>query len=466
MILNKKLLYVGILCLILSPMNLVGLNSANSRDCKAELPSVVLNTFLVDLDKLYMYDNLTMRNKLLNEIGNGSYGWPLTPYGAHFASQHIEGVDHVYFHPYRILPMFAPHDGVFDSFQSHLGNETVMQNGTEVIYDSHLSIDIGEGCYFHIGHISLLKSIYDVIQATGSYSFSEGEIIGYNHANPWGNYGFEIYYHAGGMGYGGGFFYPLKYFSSTIQDKIEDYYNQLLPRAKIGGAFPEVAMYNDIYVAIESSVWGVWKYKSGYLDSYFEIGSFNVVEGRYTTFFNRNFTNTEYYYRDPKNPDLNITEDVLGIFGNSRGTTIIEEFNITTHGFLKTVEGDFSNGIMEVVLNSAVDDWGFANDSIYVRYNVDSNSTGFRDDILTVECFKELASAQAGFTEYNLTYARYILSSEFEDPNPLPTETPTPTTPTTPTNSSNGYWIIPFTSVLVAMIIINKRKKWNENYKK
>ncbi|MFW9922654.1 MAG: hypothetical protein ACFFDW_05105 [Candidatus Thorarchaeota archaeon] len=450
---------MAIIYMMLSPTGIVLTNASATENhdskssCDTNIPLVILDTFLVDLDKLYWYDNQTGRNMLLNEIGNGSYDWPLGPWGAHFTSYHVEGVDHLYFHPYRIIPIYAPHDGYFRPSGSELSNDMViLDNGTEVMRDCHIAIDLGLDCSIHIHHIDLLKTIYDEIQATGNYSFTEGEIIAYNQPNPPTN-GFEIWYYAGWEIYGGGVsINPYLTFNSEIVNKITTYFNALLPRAKIAGIFPEAEMYNDQYVAINNTIWGVWEYSSGYLDSYFTGEDYYLYEGRITTLFNINFTNPEYYYRDPKNTDDNITEDVLGIFANNGGNEI-EEFNATGYGFLREVEGDFTQGIMEIELNFYQDDWGYWYDTIYVRYSVESISSSFMDDNLTIECFYTLADAQAGFTTHNLTYCRYLLLQDRCQP-----KEPTSESSTTPTNSSNGYWLvaIPFVSILFYVVI--KRK--------
>ena len=52
----------------------------NNKMVKSMNNGVILNTFPVDLDKLFWFDNKTMQNYKLNLIGNGSYVWLLTPY--------------------------------------------------------------------------------------------------------------------------------------------------------------------------------------------------------------------------------------------------------------------------------------------------------------------------------------------------------------------------------------------------
>ncbi|NHJ38798.1 MAG: hypothetical protein FK731_02115, partial [Asgard group archaeon] len=132
--------------------------SITCPNCIVDDPIVELDTFPMDLDKLFWADNLTMRNYILNEIGNGSIIWMLTPWGAHFISSHLEGVDHWYLNTYRLTSFVAPHDGTVSIFNSNFGTNIIDQNGTQLVEDCFLVIDIGDNCYVYFGHLNLLKS--------------------------------------------------------------------------------------------------------------------------------------------------------------------------------------------------------------------------------------------------------------------------------------------------------------------
>ncbi len=415
--------------------------SITCPNCIVDDPIVELDTFPMDLDKLFWADNLTMRNYILNEIGNGSIIWMLTPWGAHFISSHLEGVDHWYLNTYRLTSFVAPHDGTVSIFNSNFGTNIIDQNGTQLVEDCFLVIDIGDNCYVYFGHLNLLKSIYDEIELTGSYTFTKGEEVGLTIPT---RQGVDFYYEVNGK-----VICPLHVFTSEIQEKIKNYYNLQIPKAIVGGVFPQVDICNNISVAIENTIWGVWDYSSGYLDPYHDINEW--TEGRIITFFNRNFSNPETYYRDPKDPlNDNITADVLGIFADAWGDDI-PVYNKTGDCFLKEIYGDFSHGIMELIFNGYDNEWAAMNESIFIRYNIDFNEIGFKDDILTLEFFNDLLGAQNGFTDKNLTYVRYFhwwnQDNSFE-----------------PTALESMYSLIPFilSQLFITLIFLKKKMKINK----
>ncbi|NHJ46563.1 MAG: hypothetical protein FK733_02130 [Asgard group archaeon] len=411
--------------------------SITCSNCYVDDPIVELDTFPIDLDELFWADNLTMRNYVLNEIGNGSIIWMITPWGAHFISSHLEGVDHWYLNAYRLTSFVAPHDGTVSILKSNFGTNIIDQNGTQLVEDCFLVIDIGDNCFVYFGHLNLLKSIFDEIESTGSYSFTKGEVIGLTTPT---RQGVDFYYEVNER-----VICPLHVFTPELQAKIENYYNLQIPKAIVGGVFPQVDMCNNVSVAIENTVWGVWDYSSGYLDPYFDMNEW--CEGRIITFFNRNFSNPETYYRDPKDRfNKNITADVLGIFADARGDDI-PVYNKTGDCFLKEVSGNFSQGIMEIIFNGFDNDWGAMNDSIFIRYNIDFGVAGFKDDILTIDYFSDLLDAQAGFTENNLTYVRYFhwWNQEHSDE---------------PTSEESLYLFIPFvfSQIILTLVLYKKRR--------
>ena len=410
-------------------------------NCLIEGSVVVLDTFPVDIDELFWIDDAAKQAEVLNEIGNGSIVWPITPWGAHYISNHNEGVDHWYINTYQLAHVVAPHAGVATATRGIYGTNIIMQNGSEVVEDCQMEIDIGDDCFVMYGHLNLFKTIYDEIQATGSYTFTEGEHIGYSRDSTWG--GFDFYYCTHYR-----MICPLHAFNASLQTKINNYYNMQIPKAKIAGVFPEIDICNNVSIAIENTFWGVWNYSTGYLDSYHHSSPW--YEGKIITIFNRNFANPESFYRDWKNRNLNITDDIIGIYSENRGIEI-PEFNTTDNSYIKTIEGDFSTGIIEIIFNSYDGEWGGMNDSIYMRYEVSNNDIGFRDDTLIVEFYPELIDAQAGFTENNLTYNRFFhwWNEEREE------ET---------TKDGSILLMIPITVVFTTLTVLRKRKQQLEQF--
>ena len=80
-----------------------GIFDANAcNDCIGTYPTnpdyVLLETFPIDLDLLFWEDQPSEQAARLNNIGNGTWGWMLTPWGGHFISSHFEGADKWYFY--------------------------------------------------------------------------------------------------------------------------------------------------------------------------------------------------------------------------------------------------------------------------------------------------------------------------------------------------------------------------------
>ena len=375
-------------------------NSIHLNACPGPFPtdvSIELTTFPIDLDLLFYQDNLTILNYILNDVGNHSTIWPVTPWNGHFHSSHAEGADKWYLYSFRRLPARAIHNGV--------SKELTIQNGSIINYDSQelvsdtgLTIDIGNDFSVLYGHIDLLKPIYDEIQSSGTYSFIENEIIGYTHN--WTSF-FTIDFH---LMYKYHNICPLEFLSTELRNDLLNYYNLIYERAKISGLYPESKICNNHTIEIENTVWGVWEYNSGFWDEEYYNPDVYPLFGVWTI-FNRNFSNSETFYRDEKNPSLNLTDDVIGAFTES----IPDEFNgykKLDQCLIKFVEGDYEVGILEFI-NHWINDWGPKNTSVFAKFSLAKNGVDPSDDILTLEFFTDLVSAQTGFTNDNLTLARY-----------------------------------------------------------
>jgi len=79
----------------------------------------ILNTFPIDLDILGCYDNLSLRNEILNLMGNGSTDFFIRPWGSHFTYIHIEGSDKWAHLVNRIVQVRAPCDGELNFERTH-----------------------------------------------------------------------------------------------------------------------------------------------------------------------------------------------------------------------------------------------------------------------------------------------------------------------------------------------------------
>ncbi|NHJ84729.1 MAG: hypothetical protein FK734_04660, partial [Asgard group archaeon] len=206
---------------------------------------VTLTTFPVDIDRLFWAENASMQALYLNNIGNYSYGWMLTPWGSHFVSRHTEGADKWYFRGERYLQVRAPADGSVLRYSTNQILTYDWVNGSEVLVDAAIYIDIGNDCSICFGHISLLKSIYDAIILTGDYSFTEGEVIGYT--TDFGGLDFLYYYKGFSI-------CPYPALSSSLQETVSYYFNLQYQRAKLNGVYPTSKLCNRFNIHINDTV--------------------------------------------------------------------------------------------------------------------------------------------------------------------------------------------------------------------
>ncbi len=405
--------------------------------CPSQEELVTIETFPLDLDRLFWADNLTKQNEIMNYIGNESGGWLLSPWGGYFVSGHIEGANKWYFEPRRLVAIYAPHDGTLEELRNPNGTSGIM-NGTEVVYNCMLSIKIGEKCNIAFGHIAIVKTIFDEIQATGTYTFSEGEFIGY--PTYYGNYegGTEMYY---GCKYGN--ICPFPALSPELQSKLMGYYNLQYERMKLSGRYPQSRICTNTTIDIENSYWGVWSYYTGPYDSYYEgLEDFGRYETSFLTLFSRQFANPETYWRDIIYPKRNLTSDILGIFGDNIKGEDIPGYTPITQGHIRQVEGNQRQGVLNLSLFGATPDYPEGT-SLYARFKVDPRAKGVIDDLLTFEVFENLSAAQEGFTAKNITYQRILVYFQ---------ETKSETSATYP------FLVTPGLLVILLFALINKKK--------
>lgn len=400
---------------------------------------VTLTTFPVDLDLLFWSDNLTIRNQHLNALGNGSWGWILTPWGGHFISGHHEGADKWYLYANRYLEVRAPHDGQFQP-EPQIGNGSIIQiKGNDVVVDLGVDIQIGQDCSVGFGHIFLLESIFTEIQTTGSYSCVEGELLGYTP----GMWALDFYYY-----YGESYesICPYPALSLDLQNQVDYYFSLQYERAKIGGVYPESDLCVPLDIGIENTVWGVWRYQTGPYDSYYEnLDHFGRYELSFITFLSRDLTNLETFYKDPKDGSTNLTAATIGLFKDGQSATEIPGYLSIGECLVEQVQGNYTEGILKLVTHWS-SDWEPSNTSLYAKIRINKGQEGYRDDLLTIEYFANLLDAQAGFTQNNLTYKRFFPYWDSYAP-------------------SSQKFTIPFYQffsgsicVIIAFVIISKRK--------
>lgn len=379
-------------------------------DCIGYYPNnpdlVTLNSFPIDLDLLFWSDQPEIRAQRLNAIGNGTWGWMLTPWGGHFISSHFEGADKWYFYADRPLNITAPISGKVQQYRVSDGSSAIV-NGNPVIVDVRLVIDIGSGCSVKFEHLTILESLHDQVK-DGNYKFTLDEFLGY--PTEWSPGFWTIDFH---YWYKSEDICPYPALSQSLQEQLTTLYNLQYARAKIGGVYPQSTLCNDMNISIRDSFWGVWEYKTGPYDSFmtdvdrifgYEVGGF--------TFLNRELTNPQTFHRDMINLSKELSPDIIGVFRDA-GNGDVPGYDSLGTCMVEQVEGDNLEGILELII---IDSWDWGDTaSVYTRYSLDTKTSKLGDDLLTIEYFSTLSEAQDGFTENSIIYQRFLGFLSFQD---------------------------------------------------
>ena len=414
---------------------------------------VIMQTFPVDLDNLFWVDNLTKQQEILDGIASDGGPWPITPFGGHFVSNHIEGVDKWYIHTIRQAEIRAPVDGTSNE-EMFSTDTTINIQGNEVYPDNQLTISLDDNSSVSFGHIDILKSIADEIIQENSYFYTEGELIGYTHnftAGATSIAGVDFHYYYKGRG-----ICPYNACTSEDQIMIENFHSLQYEAAKINGLYPESHLINEFYIPIEDTTWGTWQYKEGPYDAYYDgLDDWGRYEASYLTLLSQEFINPETYYRDIFDTEKNITAEFEGLMGDYLCAEDLPGFEALGQGVVELQSGNFQEGILDV-RSSYFTYWGPINTSVYLRFQVNSTEDGWEDDLLTLEYFATLTEAENGFTSSSITYERYHPYASLIPEPEIPPESEIPTESEIPPESAqfNLFSIINsfVTIILVSMI--------------
>ncbi|NHJ46561.1 MAG: hypothetical protein FK733_02120 [Asgard group archaeon] len=349
----------------------------------------------VDIDEVFWADNLTKQKEHLNLIGNGTDAWMLTPWGGCFVSGHTEGANKWYIKGERKQIVKMPIAGRLVDYT--IENETkVNYNGFDMIAAVRVFIEIGKDCAIVMDHMALLESLHNEFLVNRHYRFIKDQFLGYTESHS-GPEGISFYYL---LNYR--FVYPLPAFPQAYQEKIIDYFDLQVEKAKISGVWPESEMYYPLDKSEANTLWGIWQYDSGPYNSYFENTRLDDLRGSILTLVNRERTNLETFHKDPYNKTKDLSDDMIGIlfdYGGDEPADYVQK----GYTFLEQIEGDLTQGVLELRCLWYGD---YDNETIYAKFDMDLKSNKIEDDLLTIEYFDTLIEAQAGFTGNEITYAR------------------------------------------------------------
>jgi len=401
---NRNLiLIVFIVCFFILSSIPFGVFASQIEESTLEVQSEHVMTLIddlpIDLDTLFSLDNFTEFEIMLDKIEAYTDFWPIRPYGTFFGHGHHEGLARMDLNPHRLhAEIRAPVDCSLVWFVS-INGTTDFVNGYECEMDTGIVLNIGNHCWLSLGHVNILKTISDEIETTGNISLSKGDLIGFTYTvYDKSIVDFSYYYR--------GILIPPYYaFTPKLLGKVEVLYDFLYDRAKLNGLYPRARMINEMNIHKDDEFWGNWYYKTGPYDSYIDPDEhISGYDFGVLTFINREFTTPETYWKDKINPTKNITDDILGV-GKGVHYGVTPGFKAISEGYIRLAEGDNTSGIMEFKTHYG-SDYGPYNTSIYGKFEMIVNSTGFKSDELQIEFFPTLGEAQSGFTANVSTYYR------------------------------------------------------------
>jgi hypothetical protein len=260
-------------------------------------------------------------------------------------------------------------------------------------------IEIGKECAIVMDHMALLESLHNEFLVNPNYRFIKDQFLGYTESHD-GPEGISFYYL---LNYR--FVYPLPAFPQAYQEKIIDYFNLQVEKAKLSGVWPETDMYYPLDKSEANTLWGIWRYDDGPYDSYYETAThWDDLRGAVLTLYNRERTNPETFHKDPLIMSKDLSDDMIGIlydYGGEEPADYIQK----GYTFLEQVEGDLTQGVLKL---RCLYDGDYFNETIYAKFDLDLKSDKIEDDLLTIEYFDTLIEAQAGFTGNEIIYSRLI----------------------------------------------------------
>jgi hypothetical protein len=296
--------------------------------------------------------------------------------------------------------MVAPLSGELSKYQVNNGT-TANINGTEVIVDVRLGLNLGGNCKVEFQHLTIPVSLHDEVK-DGSHSFIEGDLLGY--PTEWSPGFWTIDFH---YLYKDENICPYPALSPTLQEEVTSLFSLQYEKAKLGGVFPESQLCNEFDITVADTLWGVWEYTDGSLNDQLlkdAVRLFGQAAGG-ITLLSRDLTNPDTFWRNMNHPTENMTSDFVGFFvdGHSNPTSGYAQIG---ESMVKLAEGNNVEGILELITVS-YGDWGH-DTSVFARFLLDTQGSGLSDDKLTIEYFSSLVDAQAGFTEDSLVYQRFL----------------------------------------------------------
>ncbi|TXT64868.1 MAG: hypothetical protein BAJALOKI1v1_510008 [Promethearchaeota archaeon] len=385
---------------------------------------VLLDRFPLSLDDLFLVNEPSAQQQVLNSIGNGSWwaaNYFMVPYPFHFHLDHAPGAAKWYLYEDAHLNVSLPVDAYMEITDED-SPEIKTINGSLIQMDLGVNMHISYYITIKLGHICVNKSLVDAYKAAGMVNafgrnlkavFIPGNTtIGFTsnetHAldflvedrhEP--NYPLR----SGLSGIVNFNKNPYFYFTQSAQNEIKSYYQIQYDRMKLSGMYPEAELNQTFNINEANTLFGTWYYKEGNLElNESHHGDFWYrFDGAILNMLNVNSTSDETFYKDI-NKNANFTEDptMIGVYGDSDYVNV-EDYDLIGVRYMYLVNGSLDEGILN--LTELADN--VRSGEIYMKFRLISSLSSIYDDILWVEYFDALNSAEGSFSTNKSVYQRF-----------------------------------------------------------
>jgi len=394
-----------------------------NNNTKYPYQKIFLNRFPIDLDLLYWNDNLTVQQQRLNNIKTGSaeaISNFIVPYPNFFHPSHNPAAMKWYLYALRNLPVSLPVDSYLIIHPYGNNNITSSVNGTPVLYDIHIALDLSYYIYVDLDHISVLKNISDAFFASApidifnlttaqavfipsntTFGYTENVsamdfAIGDNYVP---NFPADVNYSLQNINTWKD---PLGYFTSSEQSDILSHWNIEHQAMTISGLYPEGFLNQTVNINEINSLFGIWYYQNGPLildNSSHQLGWYSF-DGSTLCILDVNRTDNTTFWKD-QNTGMLFNSSMVGVFWDGLCNPIVNYPHVGLC-YMYYSEGTMNNGIIQLTpfgLNQR-------GQPLFVKYQVGSTGSTWYNETLTLDYFNSLSAAQAGFTSNQSVYVR------------------------------------------------------------
>jgi hypothetical protein len=197
---------------------------------------------------------------------------------------------------------------------------------------------------------------------------------------------------------------PYYYFSDTVKAELFEYYNLEYIAMQESGLFPESRFNHTANINEKGTPFGIWYYENGPLilnENHHRFGWYSF-DGAIVNMLNVNRTDKTTFWKE-KISGLPFNSSMIGMYFDGK-CTLVEGYPTIGLRYMYQIEELGDEGIIRI------DHYIYGNesrpDSLFMRYKIESPGLKWDKDILKLEYFNDLETAQLGFTVNYFLYSR------------------------------------------------------------